>query len=177
MFNEREYYWYAVYVRYQHERSVWDFFRTAGIETILPLRQKLIHRNNRFRIAELPLFEGYLFVRISYREHRFILSHPSVIRVVSTAGKPSRIPDHQIEIIKKVMSLQLAAEPAYGPFEKGDKVTITRGPLAGCNGLVQDASNKNRVLLLLDRIGCSLSIDLKDSCRSGSPVLCNSLIC
>jgi len=177
MFNEPGYYWYAVYVRYQHERSVWDFFRTAGIETFLPLRHKLIQRNNRFRMTELPMFEGYLFVRISYREHRFIISHPSVIRLVSTDGKPSRIPDHQIDIIKKVTDLQLQAEPATCTFRKGDKVVITRGPLAGCNGLVKDATDKNRVILLLGQIGCSLSIDLRSACPTGTPVLCNSLIC
>jgi transcription antitermination factor NusG len=160
MFNESGYYWYAAYVRYQHERSVWDFFRATGIETFLPFRQKLIRRTGSFRMAEVPMFDGYVFVRISYREHRFVLSHPSVIKLVSAEGKPSRIPDHQISVLKEIMNLSLPAEPASCRFARGEKVLISCGPLAGYQGLVRDTTNRNKVILLLEQIGCSLSIDM-----------------
>ena len=58
--------WFAIYTRFKREKVVLEELKRKGIEAYLPLQKKVRIYGKRKRISELPLFNCYLFVTVSY---------------------------------------------------------------------------------------------------------------
>ena len=69
--------WYAVYTLPRHEKAIAEHLGFRQVETYLPLYLSARRWAGRRALVQLPLFPGYVFVRISARER---------IRVVVEAG-------------------------------------------------------------------------------------------
>src|SRR5919198_63927 len=77
--------WYAIQTRSRHEKFVDSQLRQQGIITFLPLASELRCWSDRRKLVQLPLFPGYLFVRVvASREARARILHTS--GVVSMVG-------------------------------------------------------------------------------------------
>ena len=59
-----EKYWYAIYVRSRHEKKVHQLLLEIGIESSLPLIKTTRKWSDRKKKVEIPLFRGYVFVKI-----------------------------------------------------------------------------------------------------------------
>src|SRR5215831_2228314 len=58
--------WYAVYTASNREKRVEHYLRMKGVDVFLPLYSITKRWRNRTTVkVELPLFRGYLFVRIA----------------------------------------------------------------------------------------------------------------
>ena len=56
--------WYAVYVRSRHEFKVHNALLAKGIESFLPVVERLRQWKDRKKLIPFPLFPGYLFVKL-----------------------------------------------------------------------------------------------------------------
>src|SRR5262249_39107586 len=74
--------WYAAYVCSRHEKRVAQELERRKIEYYLPLYEKPSQRKDRRLLLELPLFPGYIFVRIPLSEKLRLLTAPGVVRLV-----------------------------------------------------------------------------------------------
>lgn len=162
----REYKWYVLYTRSQHERQLHRDFGRRCIESYLPLAPSIRFWSDRTKIVDMPLFPNYLFVRASCREYTFIDEHRSVIGFVKTGREPSEVPDSTIEILKialneKMELLRCREEPV-----KGGRVAVVRGPLVGFEGEVIDYCGKNFLLIEVKQISQCLMVRINtDSVR------------
>src|SRR5260370_22725973 len=97
---------------------------------------------------DLPLFPGYVFVRLVLRDRLRVVQIPSVVRLVGFNGLPTALPDTEMEIMRSGLSQSLLAEPH--PFlTVGRRVRITGGPFAGLEGLLKKKRNSLRVVVSL----------------------------
>ena len=79
--------WYATYTAPRHEKSVLQHLESRSVESYLPLYGSTRLWNGRRAFVQLPLFPGYLFVRIA-PEHRVkVLEVPGVLSIVSSQGR------------------------------------------------------------------------------------------
>ncbi len=86
--------WYAVYTCPNHEKRVEKHFRIEGLESYLPLyRVKRRWKNRTTVVLEIPLFPGYLFVRIAQAEQGRVLEFPSVLSLVGNGWGPVSLPE------------------------------------------------------------------------------------
>lgn len=60
---------------------------------------------------QVPLFAGYLFVRLAIRDCLQVLEIPSVVRLVGFNGHPTALPNGEIEALRDGLADQLRAEP------------------------------------------------------------------
>jgi len=151
--------WYAIYVRSSHEVQVANRFISRGIEHYLPQYQ-VEHRwkNRCTRKLDLPLFPGYIFARILRSERVRVLEVPSVLYVVGTAGRPTPLAESEIEAMRSGLQVRNALPH---PFLKvGERARIRRGPLAGMEGVILRDNNSLRVVLSLDLILQSVSVEV-----------------
>jgi transcription antitermination factor NusG len=151
--------WHAIYVRPSHEVSVAKRFSVRDIESFLP-RYRVEHRwkNRSTAKLDLPLFPGYVFARIVATERVRVLEVPSVLFLVGTAGRPACIPDDEIESLRSGLKAR-NAQPH--PFLKaGERARIQRGALAGMEGVVVRSNNRLRVVISLDLIMKSVSVEV-----------------
>src|SRR5437879_4480246 len=99
--------WYATYTCAQHEKRVAAELGMREVEHFLPLYSSVRRWKDRRVQLELPLFPGYVFVRLALRDRLRVLQIPSVVRLVGFSGHPTPLPDSEIETLRSGLSERL----------------------------------------------------------------------
>ena len=151
--------WYAVYTCANHEKRVAAELHARAVEHFLPLYASVRHWKDRRVQLDLPLFPGYVFVRLALRDRLRVLGTPSVVRLVGFNGQPAALPDEEMEILRSGLSERLRTEPH--PFlTVGRRVRITAGPFAGLEGVLKRRKTNLRVVVSLELIQRSVAVDV-----------------
>lgn len=154
--------WCAVQVRPRHEVLVAASLRGKGYQHFLPMHRSSRQWSDRRKVIEVPLFTGYVFCRLDTMIPWSIVSTPGVIRIVGTKKEIAVIEDSEIAAIQIVAGSGKKVQPcAYA--QTGDRVRIINGPLAGVEGIVTGCSNQRRLVLSVDLIQSSVSVEV-DGC-------------
>ncbi len=151
--------WYAVHTSVNQEKLVSQRLGQRGIENFLPLYTTVRRRTDRRVILNLPLFPGYLFVRINPIDRMRILEVPRVVRLVGTGTTPLALANHEIESLRLGLSRNHDAEPC-NYLVKGTKVRVLRGPFAGFVGKLLRKRQGFRVVLSLEVIHQAFTIEV-----------------
>ncbi|MDQ3667902.1 MAG: hypothetical protein M3410_15290 [Acidobacteriota bacterium] len=155
--------WYAIYTKARHEKVVLKLLLEKGFEVFLPLKSARRPISGwRYADVQLPLFPGYLFSRFSLDSNTYhkLKSTFGVVGMVSFGGKPSSIPEEQIDIVRKVLTSELSYREV--PFVTiGQTVKIQSGFLKGFCGRVTHRKNKSVMILSLDSLHKSLEVEIK----------------
>jgi transcription antitermination factor NusG len=130
------------------------------IENFLPLYEKLSQWRNGKRKIHLPLFPGYLFVKILPRERIEVLKVFGAINIVGDGHTPRPIPEDQIAGVQRFVEKGLKFDP-YPYLKTGDKVRITGGPLEGLEGILQRKKNRALLVVSVDLIQRSVSVEVE----------------
>jgi transcription antitermination factor NusG len=151
--------WYAAYTCANREKRVAAELVAREVEHFLPLYGSLRRWKDRRVQLELPLFPGYLFVRLALCHRLRVVRIPGVVRLVGIAGFPTALPDTEMEILRSGLSQGLLAEPH--PFlTVGRRVRINGGPFAGLEGILKRKRNSLRVVVSLSLIQRSVAVDV-----------------
>ena len=151
--------WYAAYTCAKHEKRVAAQFTQRALENFLPQYGSLRRWKDRRVRLEMPLFPGYVFVRLALRERLRVLDTPSVVRLVGFNGRPAAVPDREIEALRACAAAQINAEP-HAYLTAGRRVRIKSGPLAELEGVLVRRKNTFRVVLSLDLIARSAAVEV-----------------
>ncbi|MDB5031894.1 UpxY family transcription antiterminator [Mucilaginibacter sp.] len=153
-FNEKK--WLVIYTRPRWEKKVEKQLNERGIEAYCPLRQVQNQWADRKKNVSLPLFNSYVFVRVSLREEAIVLYTLGVLNYVYFMGRPAVVPDKAIEDIKTNLTLYKDVEAVnLQNIAVGDHVLIKAGVFVNQKGQVLQVNGKN-VLMILDKINCAL---------------------
>jgi transcription antitermination factor NusG len=155
---ERVSQWYAVYTCVRHEKRVAEQLASRHVDFYLPLYTTVHYWNQRKAQVELPLFPGYLFVRISLADRLRVLTIPSVVHLVSSGGIPAPLSDDEIEILRKSLAAY-KAEP-YPYLQAGQRVRVNTGPLQGLEGVIVRNKGKWRMVVSVDCIAKSIALEV-----------------
>ena len=150
--------WYVAYTLPRHEKAVADRLSKMEVETYLPLYSAMHSWNHRRVRVELPLFPGYVFVRMDIARKPRILGHPGVIRMVGFNGRAAALPDGEIEALRSSLAM-CKAEP-YPFLTAGKRVRIHSGPLAGLEGKIVRRKGTVRLVVLINLIQRAILIEL-----------------
>lgn len=151
--------WYAAYTCANHEKRVAADLSRRTVEHFLPLYDSVRRWKDRRVKLELPLFPGYVFVRLPLSERLRVLQIPGVVRLVSFNGLPAALRDDEMEILRSGLGRNLRAVPH--PFLTiGRRVRITGGPFAGLEGILKRHKSQLRVVVSLDMIQRSVAVDI-----------------
>jgi transcription termination/antitermination protein NusG len=150
--------WYAAYTLPRHEKAVAEQLGLRQVETYLPLYLTARRWAERLVFVQLPLFPGYVFVRISASERIRVLEHPSVLRLVTFNRRPAPLPDGEIERLRAALELG-KAEPF--PFLiPGRRVRVRSGSLAGLEGTILRRKGRMRLVVSVEAIQRAIIFDL-----------------
>jgi transcription antitermination factor NusG len=142
--------WYVLFVRSNQEKQVVHRLCQRGIEHLLPSYSSIRKWKDRRVKLELPLFPGYVFVRMPLRERMSALTVPNVVSLIGKKDAPSTVSDEEIAWIRKA-SLSGRAQP-HPQLAAGDQVMITSGVMAGMKGMLLRVQNSTRVVVSIESI-------------------------
>jgi len=152
--------WYAAYTCAQHENLVAQQLNTKGVEVFLPIVVAARQRKDRLAKLRMPLFPGYVFVRMRLEDRLGVLSVPSVVRLVSFNGKPTPIAATEIEAIQTCMASGLGIEP-HPYLAVGQRVRIRNGALRGVEGIIVRREKTYRLVVSVQLLQQALSIEVQ----------------
>src|SRR4051812_33919318 len=151
--------WYAIYTRVNQEKIVADRLTERGIEHFLPLYETARRRSDRKVVLSLPLFPGYLFVRIPLYERLRVLQIPRVVRMIGNSAVPSPLPENEIESLKIGLTNGINARPCEY-LVKGCQVRLVRGAFSGMSGILIRRKAGYRVVVSVEVIRQSFTIEV-----------------
>lgn len=161
--------WHALHTRHQHEKVVAEILGNKGFEVYLPLYAAVHRWKDRRKQLFLPLFPCYVFLRGGLDRRFQIITTPGVHGIVATGGQPGIIPESEIAAIRRVIENKMNVEP-YPFLQCGDRVRIHSGPLAGVEGILVSRQKQPRLVLSVEMLGRSISVEVPMSSveRSGA---------
>ncbi len=149
--------WFAVWTRSRHEKTVHEQLARKAIEAFLPTIPRWSRWKDRKKKIDWPLFPGYLFVRTDPEQTLPIRMCTGVVSIVSFEGKPTPIPDFEIDGIRRLIDSARQFDPC--PFiREGDLVEVVHGPLKGVIGRLVRKGTHARLVLSVDLIAQAVSV-------------------
>lgn len=152
--------WFAVYTFPRHEKRVVEHLAMREIEHYLPLYRSSRKWSDGSRVTlNLPLFPGYLFVRIQRAQRVRVLEVPGVVTVVGgTGGEPASLPEGEIDALRSGLS-ERNAQP-HPLLKVGQRARIRCGAFTGMEGVVERMKYSVRVVLTMDSIQQSFAVEV-----------------
>jgi transcription antitermination factor NusG len=151
--------WFAVYTTSRHEKSVARQMKQREIEHFLPICRTQHRWKDGSRVMlDLPLFPGYVLVRIYGKDRVGVLEVPGVVSIVGTVSHPIPLPDFEVETLRAGLD-PMRVEP-HPLLTTGQRVRIKSGALAGIEGIVIRKKSGYRVVLTLDLLMQSIAIEV-----------------
>jgi transcription antitermination factor NusG len=163
--------WYAVTTKSRQEKVIASMLDYLEVPNFLPLVDEERRWSDRKQIVAMPLFQGYVFVRItSSGEFQLrVLKVPGVVDFVRSRSGPLPIPAKEIEDVRAVLSHGVGCSPC--PFLKaGDRVRVVRGPLDGIEGTLIRSGSQSKLVISVEMIQRSVAVSVSES--DVAPVSC-----
>jgi transcription antitermination factor NusG len=152
--------WYALFVRYQHEKPVAVALSNKNYDVYLPLCNSTRSWQDRAKQLWLPLFPSYVFVREAMDRQLQILSTPGVIHIVRFGGRPAIISQDQLDAVRKILESHASVEP-HPYLGCGDRVRVKSGALAGLEGILTRKKNRAQLVISMEMLGRSASVEIE----------------
>jgi transcriptional antiterminator NusG len=151
--------WFAVWTRSRHEKFVRDQLAERQVDVFLPTITKWSRWKDRKKKVDWPLFPGYCFAKFQLAERLAILKCDGVVTIVSTDGRPSPIPQYEIESLRQLIASELSFDPCP-LIKEGMLVEVKGGPLKGVVGRLVRKGAHARLVLSVDLIGQAVSVEV-----------------
>jgi len=151
--------WYVLHTYANHEKTVARQLELRAFECFLPLYEKMSHWKDRQVKVQLPLFSGYVFVRMPLTEKLRALQIPGVARLVGFNGLAAPIDGDEMRTLQRGLDGGRLAEP-WAYFTVGRRVRVTSGPLQGLEGVLARKKTLCRFVLSLHLIQRSVAVEV-----------------
>lgn len=157
-----ESFWFAIQTRPRYEKKVTAELEEKGVEAFLPLHSATHEWSDRRRVVNLPLFPGYVFVRIAPLLHArvSVLRTNGVISFVGVRNVGIPIPDGEIEGIQALLEGGVACEP-YPYLKIGQSVRIRGGCLDGVSGVLMGVNGDRSLIVSVNLIQRSIAVRIE----------------
>ena len=149
--------WHVLHTRARQEKALAKTLLAAGIEHYLPLVGRVSYRGRRKCIVQQPLFASYLFMHGSVEATYFAVATKRVANAI-------RVSDQQ-RFVQELQQIRLALEnrAELSPsryLEVGRRVRVVVGPFRGIEGLIEDRSKVDRLVLQIAALGRATSLEI-----------------
>lgn len=160
--HEHTLHWTVIYVASRQEKVVARRLGQLQIEHYLPLVTRMRIWSDRRKKVEMPLFNGYLFVRPAQSQRDLVLQQPGAVAYVRYNGQAARVGDEEIETIRSLIACgyDLEATGIDATTLPGTQVRITQGPLRGFEGEILQTNGGQQFIIALHSIEQNIRVKL-----------------
>ncbi len=155
--------WYVVHTYSGHENKVAETLKQRTetlnltgkiLSVLIPTQEKIQIKRGQRKTVNEKIFPGYMLVQMELTDDSWLAVRTTqgVTGFVGVGNKPTPLPKHEVEAIKKYMS---QAAPQYkADFVEGEAVRIVDGPFNDFLGTVNSIDEaKGKVEVLVNIFG------------------------
>lgn len=147
-------------MRSNFEKKTSLLLRQKAVEEFAPFYRRRTQWSDRVKVVERPLFPGYVFCRI--RDHNWLpaLQTPGVVHLVGFGNRPVPIDEREIASLRALVN---SSQPVFPRafLQVGRRVLITRGPLAGVEGILEEIRKGYRIVVSISLLQRSVSAEVE----------------
>lgn len=153
--------WTVAHVKSRCEKQVAEFAERHGIMHYLPLLRKVKRFQRRNVETRVPMFNGYVFVRLGAGDRERLAECHRVVRFFQmTPEREARLLEdlrgvRQLELTSAVSEVVVSPELAPGRL-----VVVRSGPFRGVRGVVVRRRDSIRVTVNVEMLGQSVSAEV-----------------
>ena len=155
--------WHVLWTRSHCEQLVHDQLAAKGFHILLPRTNLWSRQRARRRLVPVPMFPGYLFLRHAMDKASYLEVYRTrgLVRVLGERwDRLDAVPDLDIEAIQTLLHSGCPILP-YPYLREGQRVRITRGPLADVEGILVRVNPKKGLLVVsVDLLRRSVAVHL-----------------
>jgi transcription antitermination factor NusG len=151
--------WFAIQTRARSEKKVTGQLETKGVEAFLPVISQVHRWSDRRQLVHLPLFPGYVFVRINPKSNlrMSVLTTMGVYGFVGAGGAGLPIPDKQIDDVRTVVTNPVSFS-LYPYLRVGQRVRVKGGCLNGIEGTLISRDSEQRLVVSVELVRRSVAV-------------------
>ena len=149
-----------MFVKPRTEKKVAEYCKLYGIDFYLPMRENTRVVQRRKISVVMPLFSGYVFVRLLPAQKLPLQQTNLLVRILEPSNPRKLLRD--LVMVRRA----LRANPALTtttPLTEGRLVRIISGPFLGIEGRVARITAKMKVVLNIDMIGQATAVEIESS--------------
>jgi transcriptional antiterminator RfaH len=148
--------WWVAHTKSRNEKALaWQLMKD-GVNYFLPMYTKTSKSRGRTIRSRLPLFSGYVFFCGRERDRLAALKTNRIANIIDVSNQAKLVSD--LKPIEKVILNGFDITP-HKYLKKGARCRITGGPLADIEGLVVSSGRKAKLVLQVEMLGQSTSIE------------------
>jgi len=162
--------WYVVHTYSGHENKVAETLKQRAetldltdkiIAVLIPTQEKIQIKRGQKKTVSEEIFPGYMLVQMELNDNSWLAVRTTqgVTGFVGIGNKPTPLPKHEVEAIKKYMSQGVAQYKA--DYVEGEAIRITDGPFNEFLGTVNSIDEeKGQVEVLVNIFGRETPVTL-----------------
>jgi transcriptional antiterminator NusG len=142
--------WYALWTHSHCEQLAHDQLVQKGFCAFLPKVEAWSRRRGVRHLVPAPMFPSYLFLRHVMNKAAYleVTKVRGLVRVLGERwDRLTTIPVEEMQAIEKVTAARHPVLP-FPYLKEGQRARITRGPLAGVEGILVEARPRQGLLVL-----------------------------
>jgi len=152
--------WHVLRTRSRFEKKCEKELQRDGYEVFLPLQKQMRIWSDRKKIVEIPLFSGYIFLKILSSQRYDILQYVGITQFVRFDGKDAIIAENEINAIRQSLQKEKSIEVADIELYVGEDIKIASGPFKGFYGKLIQLKNKEKILVEIASMGKALLLEI-----------------
>jgi transcription antitermination factor NusG len=156
-----ERFWFALYTKPRHEFKAESQLNLAMIQNYLPAITKLKQWSDRKKKITEPLLRGYIFILADEKERLQALEQQSIVRCVCERGRPAKIPEDQIENLRKFIREE-RDYIVHDGLIKGSRIRIKEGPFKDVEGVIIEEPGKKSIAVSIDLLNRTVITHITD---------------
>ena len=151
--------WLVAYTRARHECAVARQLESKEVAFLLPKFALTSRWSDRTKQVMAPLFPGYVFVNVTDGERIRVLQTAGVVNILSMGDQPAPLRQEEVAMLQECVARPHAVQP-HEFLRVGQRVRVKYGPFAGWEGILARKKNSARLVIGVERIMQSVSVDL-----------------
>lgn len=154
--------WLVLFVRSNQEKRTAQRLAAFEVEHFLPCYRSLRQWKDRKVTLEMPLFPGYVFVRLPWPDRNRVLTLPNVLCMLGSKNSPSVVSQEEIDFIQR--GIAAGAAMPHPLLTVGQRVQIISGVLRGLQGTLLRTQNSTRVVVAIESIHRGFAVEVDIEC-------------
>ena len=149
--------WHVLHTKSRQEKALASTLAAMDVPFYLPLIRKVQYYGRRKCTINVPLFPSYVFLRGSIEKAYEADRTKRVARIITVADQ-ERI-DRELKNLHQALSQEAPLDP-YPHLREGIWVEVRSGPFQGIQGLIEQRTKNDRLILQIDVLGQASSLEI-----------------